>query len=281
MELSLKDRIGIDLNRRIALEPGIDWAIRHGLRYCNICLDPEPELLDPANPRLKRVRERISDSGLTLGLHTLSAMNVAEMSPFLSEAADTYLDAYIKAAKAIGASWVIMHGGYHFTADKQDRMDAAVRRLERASKVAEDEGMTILLENMNPEPAGAEVKYLVHDIEEARYYFDRLTSPSLRWAFTANHAHMLPYGIKGFIDSMDVGRLGEVRIADNRGVIEEHLRPGEGSMDFPALFALLEGRGYCGHYMQDYTTIEDMLAGRDRIVELVEAETSSTAAPHP
>jgi sugar phosphate isomerase/epimerase len=170
---------------------------------------------------------------------------------------------------------VIMHGGYHFTADKQDRMDTAVKRLKRASKIAEDEGMTILLENMNPEPAGAEVKYLVHDLEEAQYYFDRLTSPNLRWAFTANHAHMLPCGIKGFIDSMDISRCGEVRIADNRGVIEEHLRPGEGNMDFPALFALLEKHGYRGHYMQDYTTIEDMLAGRDKIVELVEAKKTS------
>ena len=71
-------------------------------------------------------------------------------------------------------------------------MEVAVARLDRMCRIAEDEGVTILLENMNPEPADAEVKYLVHDVEEAKFYFANLTSPILRWAFTSNHAHMRP-----------------------------------------------------------------------------------------
>lgn len=277
MNATMKDRIGIDLNQRIRLEPGLDFAIENGIRYLNICLDPDPDLLDPRNPRLAEAKARLGDSGITLGLHTLSAMNVAEGSPFLAEAADNYLAAYIRAAKAVGAGWVIMHGGYHFTADKQMRMDLAVARLERAAKIAESEGMTILLENMNPEPAGAEVKYLVHDVEEAIYYFQRLTSPAIRWTFTANHAHMLPYGISGFIEQMEkagigVDRIGEVRLADNRGEIEEHLYPGTGNLDFGAMFKLLEGRGYRGHYMQDYTSVPDMLKGRDIIADIADRE---------
>lgn len=270
MNNDFRSRIGIDLNRRIGLEPGLDWAIAHGVRYLDICLDPDPALLDPANPRLARAREKIAEAGITLGLHTLSAVNVAEDSPFLSEATDAYLTAYLRAAKAIGAGWVIMHGGYHFTADKRERMDIAVARLARMSAIAEDEGMTILLENMNPEPAGAEVKYLVHDPEEALYYFERLTSPALRWAFTTNHAHMLDCGIRGFLDVMDLSRCGEVRLADNRGEIEEHLYPGTGNVDFADIFRELERRGYRGHYMQDYLGIDDMLRGREIIADIAE-----------
>lgn len=271
----MKQRIGIDLNRRIGLEPGLDWAIRNGVRYLDICLDPDPGLLDPANPRLAEARRRLADNGVTLGLHTLSSMNVAEDSPFLAKAADRYLTAYLRAARAIGAGWVIMHGGYHFTADKRERMEIAVARLERMCRIAEEEGITILLENMNPEPAAAEVKYLVHDVEEAKFYFANLTSPALHWAFTSNHAHMLEYGIVGFLDQMQdagigVDRIGEVRLADNRGVIEEHLYPGTGNLDFVGLFATLEARGYRGHYMQDYTTVEAMLSGRDVIAKLIE-----------
>lgn len=273
--MSMKERIGIDLNTRMALEPGLDFAIENGVRYLNICLDPDPELLDPKNPRLAEAKARLKDSGITLGLHTLSAMNVAEGALFLAKAADDYLAAYIRAAKAIGANWVIMHGGYHFTADKQMRMDLAVARLGRAAKIAESEGMTILLENMNPEPAGAEVKYLVHDVEEAIYYFQRLTSPAIRWVFTTNHAHMLPYGIAGFIEQMEkagigIDRIGEVRLADNRGEIEEHLYPGTGNLDFAAMFKLMEGRGYRGHYMQDYMKVPDMLKGRDIIADIAD-----------
>jgi sugar phosphate isomerase/epimerase len=273
--MSIKSRIGIDLNRRIGLEPGLDWAIKNEVKYLNICLDPDPDLMDVKNLRLGEARKRLKDSGTTLGLHTLSSMNVAENCPFLSEAADKYLAAYIRSAKAIGAGWVIVHGGYHFTADKQERMEVAVERLTRLCKVAEDEGMTILLENMNPEPEGAEVKYLVHDVDEAKFYFSNLTSPALRWAFTSNHAHMLPYGVQGFLDQMKaagfgVDRIGEVRLADNRGTIEEHLYPGTGNMDFAGLFRSLESRGYTGHYMQDYTTVQDMLSGRDIVASIAD-----------
>lgn len=272
---SIKDRIGVDLNRRARLEPGLDWAIHNGVKYLNICLDPDPDLMDPKNPRLQEARKRLLDSGTTIGLHTLSSMNVAENCPFLSEAADKYLATYLRSAKAIGAGWVIVHGGFHFTADKEERMEVAVARLTRLSKVAENEGMTILLENMNPEPADAEVKYLLHDVEEAKFYFANLTSPALRWAFTTNHAHMLSYGVTGFLDQMqaagmDVGRIGEVRLADNRGKIEEHLYPGTGNMDFAGMFRTLESRGYTGHYMQDYTTIDDMLSGRDIVADIAD-----------
>lgn len=274
-DLTMRERIGVDLNRRIGLDEGLDWAIRNGVRYLDICLDPDPDLLDPRNPRLTQARQRLRDNGITLGLHTLSSMNVAENCPFLSEAADAYLAAYLRSAQAIGAGWVIMHGGYHFTADKQERMEIAVERLARMCRIAEEEGSTILLENMNPEPTDAEVKYLVHDVEEAKFYFANLTSPALRWAFTSNHAHMLSYGVHGFLDRMQeagigVERIGEVRLADNRGLVEEHLYPGTGNLDFVDLFTTLEARGYRGHYMQDYTTIEDMLSGRDVVVGMIE-----------
>lgn len=275
MTQSIKDRIGLDLNQRMGLESGIDLAIKEKIRFLNICLDPDPELLDPKSPRLAEARKKLADNGITLGLHTLSAMNTAESSPFLAKAADDYLAAYLRSASAIGAPWVIMHGGYHFTADKQMRMELAVERLERAARIAESEGVNIHLENMNPEPAGAEVKYLVHDVEEAKFYFKNLTSPSVRWVFTTNHAHMLPYGITGFVEQMEkagvgVDSIGEVRLADNRGEIEEHLYPGTGNLDFGAMFRLLEGRGYRGHYMQDYMTVPDMVRGRHVVADLAD-----------
>ena len=275
--MAFKDRIGVDLNRRIRLEPGLDWAIERKIRFLDICLDPDPDLLDPANPRLRDAKARLADHGVTLGLHTLSSMNVAENCPFLSDAADRYLEAYVRSARAIGAGWVIVHGGYHFTADKQERMEVAVSRLQRLSKVAENEGMTILLENMNPEPKDAEVKYHVHDVEEAKFYFSQLHSPALRWAFTTNHAHMLDYGVEGFLAQMEaagigVDRIGEVRLADNWGTVEEHLFPGTANMDFAGLFNLLQSRGYTGHYMQDYMKVDDMYRGREVLAEIWAAD---------
>ena len=97
------------------------------------------------------------------GLHTLSAVNIAEYAPYLAEAADQYLRAYIDIAKALNAGWVDVHAGYHFTSDVAQRQVAGLERLKRAVGYAEDQGVLLLLENLNWEPEHAEVHYLAHN----------------------------------------------------------------------------------------------------------------------
>jgi sugar phosphate isomerase/epimerase len=61
-------------------------------------------------------------------------------------------------------------------------------------------------------------------------------------------------------------RSGEVRRADNRGDKEEHLQPGEGTIDFKAMFEAIAGAGYGGHYVLAFGSIEDMKQGREYLV---------------
>jgi sugar phosphate isomerase/epimerase len=265
---SFVDRIGVDINQKLALEPAVEWACQHKVPYIDLCLDQTPELLTAQSPRAKAARARLEKAQIKLGLHTLSAVNIAETSPFVSKAADAYLEAYIDAAKRLGAGWIVVHGGYHFGSDKRARMDAAVARIARAAESAERKGVKLLLENLNPEPAAAEVHYLANDLEECRYYFERLKSPALGWSFTVNHAHIKPNKIEAFIAGLDMRRCGEVRLADCRGTHEEHLRPGEGTLDFPAMFAAIEASGYRGHYMQAFGSLDDMLKGRETLAAL-------------
>jgi len=46
----------------------------------------------------------------------------------------------------------------------------------------------------------------------------------------------------------------------------EHLRPGEGTIDFARMFHRLEGAGYRGHYMLAFGSPDDMLQGRAHLV---------------
>lgn len=264
----MKNRIGVDINQKLALEPAVAWAVKHKVPFIDLCLDQTPELLQKDSPRLKKARAQLEKAGIKLGLHTLSAVNIAETSPFVAKAADEYLAAYIDAAKRLGAGWIVVHGGYHFGGDKRARMDAAVARIARAARLAEKKKAKLLLENLNPEPAQAEVHYLANDLEECRYYFERLDSPALGWSFTVNHAHIRPNRIDAFMAGLDMQRCGEVRLADCRGTHEEHLRPGEGTIDFPAMFAAIEASGYRGHYMQAFGSLDDMLKGRDTLAAL-------------
>ena len=266
--MNLKDRIGIDLGRRIRLEEGIEWAARNGVRYLDIQLDTAANALTTFDDaRAAAVRSACERHGIHLGLHTLSAVNVAEYSPFVSEAMNQYLRSYVDIYPKLGAKWIVAHGGYHFTADKQMRMQAALERLKRLVAYAETKGARILLENHNTEPEKAEIHYVPVSFEEWRYFFEGIQSPNFRLSFTVNHAHLIPEGVAGFCDALDFGRVDEVRLADCvRLGHEVHLKPGDGDLDFGDMFRRIEGKGFTGHYMNAFGTLDEMLAARDYLV---------------
>jgi sugar phosphate isomerase/epimerase len=265
--MRFKDRIGIDLGRSIALEDGIAWAARNGVRSIEAQTDIAPNALESFDDRrCGQIADACARHGLRLGLHTLSGVNIAEISPFVREAADHYLGAYIDLAARLKAGWVVVHGGYHFTSDFGLRKQASIARLKRAVAEAEKRNVLLLLENLNGEPERAEVHYLPDTLEETNDYFRQIPSPYLRWAFTINHAHYDPIGIAGFIAGMDLGRCEEVRLADNNGLYELHLPPGAGTIDFVDTFRRLESAGFRGHYMCGWGSIEDMLAGREHLL---------------
>lgn len=151
-------------------------------------------------------------------------------------------------------------------------MRAGLTRLQRAVEHAERRGVRLLLENMDKEPADAEVRYLAHSIEEWSYDFDQIDSPKLGLAFTANHAHLMPEGVVGFLNAIDVTRVGEIRLANcRRNGKEEHLMLGEGDFDFGHLFSGAESRGYRGFYVNAFVSLDAMMAACRTMVELASA----------
>lgn len=271
--MSLLDRIGIDLGRKIRLEAGIALAARHGIRYLDVQLDTGDNAFDRFDAgRCAAIRDACDAHAIQLGLHTASAVNVAEYAPVVADAVDRYLQAYIDIYHQLGARWIVLHAGYHFTADKARRMQAGLERIQRMVEHAERTGAVLYLENLNKEPEQAEVHYLAHTLEEWRYYFERIDSPSLRLSFTANHAHLVPEGVDGFIDGLDFARVGEVRLADCwRNGHEEHLLPGRGDFDFGSMFRRIEASGFRGHYTNAFGSLEDMIQARERLVALARA----------
>jgi sugar phosphate isomerase/epimerase len=270
--MKLRDRIGVDLGRRIRLEEGIEWAAKNGVRFVDVQLDTAPNFLpDFDAKRCAGVRKLLERHGVRLGLHTNSAVNVAEYSPCVSDAVTEYLKRYVDIFPKLGASWMVVHAGYHFTSDKPARMAAGRERLARVAAHAEKRKALVLLENLNKEPQDAEVHYLAHTLEEWRYYWD-IDSPAFKLSFTANHAHLVPEGVEGFVQALDFRRVAEVRLADcHRNGHEVHLAPGQGDLDFGALFRAIEGSGYRGHYTNAFGSLEDMLAGREALLERARA----------
>jgi sugar phosphate isomerase/epimerase len=271
--MSLMERIGVDVGRRLPLEEAIEWAAANDVRHIDIQLDTGANAVTKFDAqRARGIRTALEKHGVHLGLHTLSAVNVAEYSPFLSDAVDAYLKAYIEAMPLLGASSIVVHAGYHFTADVEMRMAAGLERLKRMVEHAEKTGALLLLENLNKEPSDAEVHYLAHSIEEWRYYYDAIDSPAFALSFTANHAHLLPDGVEGFLAAIPLDRVVEVRLADCfRNGHEQHLVPGEGDFDFGDMFRRIEGMGFKGHYMNAFGSLDDMQTARARQVAAARA----------
>ena len=266
--MSIRDRIGVDCARKLSVEEAVQWASDNDIKYIDCQIDIEPNALASFDEgRCGPIREALAITGVQLGLHTLSAVNIAEISPFVSEAADDYLRSYIDAAKRLNSGYVEVHAGYHFTTDRELRMKAGLERLKRATAYAEEQGVLLLLENLNWEPDLAEVHYLPHTVEECHYYFDAIVSPAFKWSFTINHATLVPEGIAGFLEGMPTERLYLVRIADSNGEYELHMYPGTGVIDFANTFRQIEDTGFTGHYMSAYGSLDDMLQGRDYLVD--------------
>ena len=261
--MSLRDRMGFDAGG-MRLEEALEWATHHGFHHIDFNADQPPNHLDTWDAaRVRAIRQCCERADIHLGLHTLSAVNVAEFSPCVSEAVDAYLRGNIDVAQRLGCEWLVVHAGFHFSNNVEARQAAALEHLRRAVTYAERTGARLLLENLNFEPATAEVHYLAHTVAECRYYFDAIASPHFGWAFTVNHAHLVPEGIDGFLDAFGITRIGEVRLADNMGDREVHLNPGQGNIDCAALFQRLEVSSYQHHYMMAFGSLADKLAGRD------------------
>jgi sugar phosphate isomerase/epimerase len=276
--MNLRDRIGVDVGRKLPLEEAVAWAADHRVRFVDVQLDAGANALGTIDrARAAALRSACERHDVRLGLHTASAVNVAECAPYVGDAVEQYLKAYVDAAALLGAGWIVVHAGFHFTSDREERMLAGRERLQRLAAYAERQGAVILLENLNKEPAEAEVHYLAHTVEEWRYYFDAIRSPAFRLSFTVNHAHLVPEGIAGFIDALDFARVEEVRLADCfRNGHEVHLKPGAGDLDFADMFRRIEGRGFRGHYMNAFGSLDDMLEGREELARL-----AAQAGTHP
>jgi sugar phosphate isomerase/epimerase len=268
---TLRERIGVDVGAT-PLEEALDWAARHDFHYLDFNADSGRNHLDGwSAERVASVRATCARHRIHLGLHTQSSVNVAEMAPRVAEAVDDYLRANVDFAVRLGCEWVVVHAGYHFSSALAARTAASLERLQRLTAHAERVGAYLVLENLNREPAHAEVHYLAHTVEECRPYFEEIQSPHLGWAFTVNHAHLVPDGIHGFLDAFGVARIGEVRLADNTGEYEIHLNPGAGTIDFTALFGRLESAGYRRHYTMAFGSNEDKLEAREMFAGLAGA----------
>ena len=265
----MSNRFGFNAPGQKPLEDYIRWAGEHRFHYIDFNADRAPNTLTSFDQkRVTKIRHLCDKYRVQIGLHPTSAINNAEDVPIMRESVDEYLFANLDLAQQLGAGWLIAHGGYHF-GDLERRLPASLSRIQRLTERAEQKHIEIFLENHNKEPDRSEIHYLPHNVEETRRFLEALTSPNLKWAFNAPHGHLVPEGWPGFLDAFGADRIGQVRLNDNNGQYEAHLVPGEGNIDFPALFARLRKENYLGWFSLGFGTENDKIRIRDQFEKLL------------
>src|SRR5579859_3884603 len=130
------------------LESAMAWAAAHAFTRVDFNADTSPNYPATFTPeRAASVKDLAARHGIQLGIHTLSAVNMAEITPVMHAAIDAYLRQNFDLAVSLGCGYVICHGGYHFSSDREERMATAIDRMRRAASWAEECGIDIYFEN--------------------------------------------------------------------------------------------------------------------------------------
>ncbi|MFB6113323.1 MAG: sugar phosphate isomerase/epimerase family protein [Halodesulfurarchaeum sp.] len=268
-DLSLQERIGIGVSGPI--EDAMEWAADNDVHF----IETRPVSLQPdgyTDEDVSRIQELGVTHDITLGLHSLSGVNTAATEPHVESGVDQYLRSYIDLAGRLRTDngrfevYVVVHPGYHFTADESIRREKSITRLREIGSIADSAQVPTVMCNMNPESERSEIQYLASDLEDCLRYEEAVLSSDIEWAFNAPHAH-LGEGIQAYVEGLDVDRFSHVRLNDNDGIEEKHLIPGTGTIDFDAVFASLEDAGFSGQYILRFGSRSDMLESRNRLLD--------------
>ena len=191
---------------------GIAAAMKEtGVALTGFCVDPRRSIVDPA-----------------------------EHEEMLSAVADTLAE-----AQKVGCPPLIVASGFRVEGMSEDEHFAnAVSVLKRAAKLAEDAGVTLVLEPLNTELFAA--MYLVStplalDIIEA------VGSPNLKLIYDVHHSAVMGESMKDVL----AGRMHlveHVQVAGTPGRNE----PGTGTIDWKQIMADLDELGYDGRIGLEY-----------------------------
>jgi hydroxypyruvate isomerase len=162
-----------------------------------------------------------------------------------------HLRASVEAARTVGTTTMIVTTGQAL-----DGVEAAwqhgsiVDGLRAAAPIAEDAGITLVLEPLNTRVDHA--GYYLDTTAEGRAIVDEVDSPAVRLLFDAYHAAVMGEDIVAELRA-NADVIGHVHVADAPGRHE----PGTGTVDYAAFFAALAEVGYGGYVGLEYRPAGD------------------------
>lgn len=129
----------------------------------------------------------------------------------------------LESAELIPFSNLVLHLGERTDGWSQRSIEYAITALEHLGAFAHPLGVRLLVENLTSEPTTPERLITILDLGHL---------PNVGICLDLGHAH-ITVGVTEAIATLG-NRIASVHVHDNHGVKDEHLWPGDGTIDWPA-----------------------------------------------
>jgi sugar phosphate isomerase/epimerase len=180
--------------------------------------------------------------GVSLGLHAW--LDIPQMAP---EAAVAALNRLREQCEEALMEYVVLHLGTD--PDRERGLQRVGDILAAAAPAYAAAGVRLCLENHYP--FDYQGKHELGDRpEDFLALFERAASDTVRFCLDTGHAHMTR-NAADFLRRLGTC-LGCVHLADNHGEHDDHLAPGEGTIDWPVLLRAIAATGFRGPYVLEF-----------------------------
>lgn len=217
-----------------------------------------PAHLDFGNPDiLATVRHRLDALGLQVAaLHAPFGDSVDITSTDAGTRKTTFdtLSRAADALKVLGGRLYVIHPGSedsHWSWDRDDRLARAAEGLARVHEICRSRRLTLALETPLPHLLGGE-------LDDFDWLLEKIPAEGTGVCVDTSHTALggtLLAALRRFGP-----RLVHLQASDNHGVTDDHLPPGSGSIDWPAVILTLDEVGYDGVFMLEIAGGVDVAA---------------------
>ena len=246
------------------------FAHENGFKWMELTCNNPNNFLDKFNPERNAGIKKLRDQyGLRYGLHSASFVNTAEIEPTIRPAVQQHLFDYMELAHDLGAEYIVLHFGYHFSLFMDEVFRCLIETYKPVVELAEKYQLPIGIETMNQVHEECEIVYLGVYIDEFKRVFDAIESDYFGLTLDVAHCELLEGGSKSFIDEF-ADNIISTHISDNDRFLDRHMPVGEGKIDFKPVFKALHAIGYTGTLNIELKKNDERLLSKQRMEPMLQ-----------
>jgi sugar phosphate isomerase/epimerase len=219
----------------------IESVASMGFDYVEITMDAPEAHYFRLRERLDEVIGAIQRLNLGLICHLPTYVSAADLTPGIREASLRELKHSLDVAKELGAERVVVHPPHATGIGKKALKTTRRNSIESLNEVLEKAyslGLLASLENMTPG------SFSLSEPDDFREVFK--DHPQVEMTLDLGHAHIASENedrTLAFIGRFS-SKIGHIHLSDNRGLGDDHLPVGAGSVNFQKIIKELRSFGY-------------------------------------